>query len=418
MTSSWVMAIGTLSLAVMPATVASQDVASCTVSAEPSRRLELPDGRIASVDVKSVATSSGSVMALGQYVYLFPRNATPTTSPLPGDSIIGVLINARGAVSMVPSPMPDRSVVFARVAAGPATTYHALFATGIDSVDNQATPGDTASLWYARFADGAWTKPQHVIGTSGAELDPEFTSALIQHAGSLTFVFPFTELNRGEGGLIVLRDRIGRWSSDTLRTYRMPTSVRAAYAPDGQLVLVTSQLRPGGGAEEVHVWRPGSRSGGPHPIGASGIRPVSDLALSAGGDGLVASWSTWEWPNPDTNVLEWARIPAERLPTPAILDSGRTTYPFELITVAGRYPLWLHQGNPYGSTLTYTLAGPGNITRGRLTIPFHNSRPKAIALAPDVIRVFTMKRGLAGEEPMIASYMTDLRIRCPSPAQR
>jgi hypothetical protein len=417
MTSSWFRAMAVLALSLLPAAAASPQ--SCDVNAEPSRRLELADGRIASVDVKSVAASGGSVMALGRYVYLFPRHSTPITSPLFGDSGMGVHVDATGAVSMVPSPMPDRSVVFARVAAGPAGTFHALFATGIDSVDSRARPGDTASLWYSRFANGAWAKPQLVMATIGAELDPEFTSGLLVHAGSLTFVFPFEEIRGERGGVIVLRGLNDRWSGDTLRTNRMPKAVRAAHSPGGDLVVLTSQQRFGGSAEEVHLWRPGSMSDGPRPIGAPGTRPVSDLALSTGVGGLMASWSTWEWLNATTNVLEWARITDERLPMPAILDSGRTTYPFELIAVGGRHPLWLYQGEPYGSTLSYALAANDDrVVRGRLTIPFHNARPKAVALTPEVIRVFTMKRGHAGAEPMIASFMTDLRIRCPSPAQR
>jgi hypothetical protein len=132
----------------------------------------------------------------------------------PGDSVIGVVINGRGVVSMVASPMPDRSVVFARAAAGSPNTFHVLFVTGIDSLDHARQPTDTATIWYASYANGAWRALERVAETYGASLNPEFTSELLERGRLLSFVFPFVDDRDLEtrGGLIALRRRNGRWS--------------------------------------------------------------------------------------------------------------------------------------------------------------------------------------------------------------
>ena len=395
---------------------------ACTVSAGPSRRLELSDGRIVSVDAKSVAASAGSIMALGPYVYTFPTKATPSTSPLAGDPMIGVSVDAGGVVRLIPSPLGDRPVVFARAAAGPAGSFHVLFVTGIDSVDGSPAPDDSATIWYAAFARGAWGAPSRVMETRGAALNPEFTSELLARGDSLDFVFPFLDHRSAgsSGGLIALRRRNGRWATDTLRTYLRPPAARAKYATDGTPVILFSQKVQGAQAEDVYLAHAGHAWSTPRRIGGDGVRPISDLSVVTLPDGMVASWSKWQWMSAASNVIEWSRIsPTGDQSAARMLDSGAVTYPFELVTVADQYALWLHQGEPYGSTVTWALtAGAGRPLRGRLTIPFHNSRPKAVTVAPDRTVVLTMKRGVEGAEPMIASWMTDLRIRCPRAERR
>jgi hypothetical protein len=90
-----------------------------------------------------------------------------------------------------------------------------------------------------------------------------------------------------------------------------------------------------------------------------------------------------------------------------------------MIGVDNRYPLWLYHGEPRGSAVALALASGSTIVhRGSLTMPFENPGPKAIAVSPTRILVFTMKRGAADNEPMVASYTTALEIRCPTSAQR
>ena len=426
MNSSW-RCLRHLSVAVglglTPTASAAQatDAEACTVSAGPSRRLELPDGRIVSVDAKSVAASGGSILALGPFVYTFPANATPTTPPLPGEAPVGVVIAANGVVALVPSPLPDRRVVHARAAAATVGAFHVLFVTGIDSADAAPAADDSATIWYASFARGRWGTPQRVGSTRGAALNPEFTSDLLRSDGSLAVVFPFVDHRSAgsSGGLVALRRRNGQWSSDTLRTYLPPPAARARYATGDTLAVLFSQSVRGAKAEDVYLVRVSHGWSAPKRIGGNGVRPVSDLSLSPVHDGFIASWSTWEWLNAASNVIEWSRSATNGAQSPAaVVDSGAVTYPFELVTVDGR-PLWLHQGEPYGSTVSYALdAGGDHLLRGRLTIPFHNSRPKAVTLSPDRTVVLTMKRGTVGAEPMIASWMTDVRIRCPRAERR
>ena len=403
-------------------TVATQSraVEACAVTAGPSRRLELPDGRIVSVDAKSVAASGGAIIALGPFVYTFPANASPTTSPVPGDPVVGVLIDPNGVARLVPSPLPDRNVVIARAAAAPDGAFHVLFVTGIDSVDT-TSPADSATIWYAHFARGSWGTPQRVWQTRGAALDPEFTSDLLGQNGSLAFVFPFADDRSpgSGGGLVMLRRQNGRWSSDTLRTYLRPPAARAKYLTNDTLVVLFSQRVRGAKAEDVYLARVRNGWTVPIRIGGNDVRPVSDLSLVMVHDGMVASWSTWQWLDATSNVIEWSRIAPDGARSAAtVVDSGAVTYPFELVTVEGR-PLWLYQGDPYGSTVTWALAAGGDrLLRGRLTMPFHNSRPKAVTVSPQRTVVLTMKRGAVGVEPMIASWMTDVRIRCPRAERR
>jgi hypothetical protein len=90
-----------------------------------------------------------------------------------------------------------------------------------------------------------------------------------------------------------------------------------------------------------------------------------------------------------------------------------------MIGVDNRYALWLYHGEPWGSAVALALASGSTIVhRASLPVPFENPGPKAIAISPTRVLVFTMKRGSAENEPMVASYAAVLEIRCPGSAQR
>jgi hypothetical protein len=57
-------------LSVMSAIAEATQGTGCQVNAEQSRRIELPDGRAVSTDVKSLALSGGSIMAVGSLAYV------------------------------------------------------------------------------------------------------------------------------------------------------------------------------------------------------------------------------------------------------------------------------------------------------------------------------------------------------------
>jgi hypothetical protein len=397
----------------------------CTASAEPARRLELGDRRIVSVDVQSVATSGGSVMAVGRHAYVFPRAANPQTSPTLLDSIIGVVIDERGNTSLVTRPGRTRRVLFPRVAAAPDGSFHMLFVTSGDSAELQATPLDTASIWYARFRNGAWTAPDAVAAVRAGFLQSESTE-LLEFNGSPAFLYPFIDGRKGSsgGGVILLRRANGVWSADTLRTQAVTPFVRALNMPsDSSVVAVIAQAVPRGGgipADELYVVRFGSSWSEPRRIGGDGRRPVTLPVLTTVGDTIVASWISWHLMRPETSRIDWVRVePGGRLVGGPTVDEGSATIPFEMIGVDNRYPLWLYHGEPRGSAVAFALASGSTIVhRGSLTAPFENPGPKAIAVSPTRILVFTMKRGTADNEPMVASYTTALEIRCPTSAQR
>ena len=394
---------------------------SCSVTAEPSRRLELPDGRIVSIDVKNVVRSAGSIVALGRYMHVFPASATLMTSPVEIDSTIGVIIDSRGVVRLLPSPFRDRSVSFARAAAGPSGSFHVLFTTGIQNLNFAPAPDDTATIWYARLENGRWRSLERITATLGAALNTEFTTDLLERAGSLAFVFPFIDRRNEEtgGGLIALRRRSGRWSSDTVRTHRIPSAVRARLGADGALYLLFSQHERGVKGDDVYLTRPGDDAKTRQRISARS-RGVSDLALVTIPGGMAASWGTWQWANAATNVVEWSRVGDGARPlAPTGVDSGAATYPFEFFA-ADSHLVWFYHGEPFDAFVRFAVApsGGGRLQRGSLTIPFSNAQARAVGLTADRTLLFTMKFGRAQNEPMGASWTTVVRIRCPSPARR
>ena len=400
----------------------AQGSPSCRVSAESPRRLELADGQVISIDVRSIAASGGSVMAVGEHAYVFPHPSSPRLSPVRRD-FIGVIIDRGGQTRLVSSPMAERPVAFVRVAPGPGGSFHALFVTGDDSIANASAPVDTASLWYARYVNGEWMPAEHLSRVRNAAVHSEFTSTLLERNRSLTFLYPFTDEGLGpSGGTVLLRRRGGRWASDTLRGTGM-TYVRAAHERRGEgLVVLVAQNVPGVASTsgQVLLFRFDSSFGTPRLIGDNPELIVSDLALARVGEGFVASWSFWKWMQDATNTVEWRRIgPDGRLTRAAIIDSGSATYPFEMTGLGDRDVLWLFRGEPYGTSARLILGRDSTaLSLGQVTVPLENPRARAIALSATRVLVFTMKQGKRDDEPMAASYTVALEIRCPSRGRR
>jgi hypothetical protein len=134
---------------------------------------------------------------------------------------------------------------------------------------------------------------------------------------------------------------------------------------------------------------------------------VSDLALAAVPGGMAASWSTWKWLSSESNVVEWARVNApafESSGRTTVIDSGSATYPFEFFA-AGPHLVWLYHAEPFGSAVSFALAANDRVSRGSLTILF---RARAIwSCSRPTIHLHDEARR-AAEEPMMASWMTEL----------
>ena len=393
---------------------------ACTSIAGPSRRLELADGRIVSIDVQSVARAGESVLAVGRYAYVFPPNANSRTSPQLVDSILGVLVDGRGRVSVVANPAAPRTVRYSRVVTMPDGDFNVLYATS--GPEGLLEHTDTATLWLAKLRNGIWSTPLRIAAVRTASLDR--ASALLQRDGQLAFVYPFRDDRRPaeDGGAILLRQRSGRWTSDTLRTETEPTSVSAAYDPvRGSIVVVLAVANPLQQlvAQRLLIARFDSTWSRPVPIAGDGIVPIAHPSLVAHERGFVAAWLTWPSYDPTRGWLQWLELDAAGSShLRSVIDSGAATFPNEL-TLVNAAPLWLYHGDPFGTTVRLAMARDSTVARlPDVRAEFWNPSTKSIALSGSRLLLFTQRRAQTETEPMAASFTTALEIRCPRSAQR
>jgi hypothetical protein len=400
----------------------SQTGPTCSALAGPSKRLELPDGRIVSMDVRSLARSGSTVLAAGRLAYVFPATAGPRTPPQLSDSILGVTIDGRGTVSLVPNPSLPRRVFHPRVAPAPNGQFHVLWVTGLDSVVDLPEPADTLTLWHATYRNGRWSVPTSVMTLRGARLNPELSSALLVRNDDLAVLFPFVEHRSvlTEGGMILLRRRAGTWLADTLHTPSAPVVVRAIHSGDAFISLLTFTDTTVGRSEALYLSRFDKAWTQPVRIAGNGERPVTVPALVQRGDSYVVSWIEWRWLDSETAKLEWMSVDsAGRSTARGRVDSGPPTYPYELTTVDGRYPLWLYRGTPPGNLVALAVLGDSTIARlPSIEAPFRNPLPSTLALSGNRFLLLTQKLALTDREPMAASFVTELEVRCPRTGRR
>jgi hypothetical protein len=416
------MTIRTLSIAVIlaasPLRAQVAPGASCRVTSEPSRRIELPDGKAVSVDVQSLVSRGDTLMAVGRFVYVFPAGANPMTPPLMMDSIIGFTI-AEGKAAVVHAPLGTRTV-FPKVAAG-HDGFHVVFATSHDTAVKSLTQ-DTATIWYARFTRGAWSTPERVSSVSRVKLNQESTSAFLEWRGTLAFAFTFVDTmdEEGGGGVVLLRRRSGAWSADTLRTVAKPTSVRLAFGtPDSLLNALVVLRDTRSGASQVMVasfntnWHAGR-------VLATTSRGVMMPSFAVLGDGYIASWMSWQFLDARTSTIEWARIARDgSVTTGPRVATGANTFPFEMIVRENSIPIWFYHGTPYGAAIAIASAtDSASLRLGEVVAPFENPKVTSIPIDRTRILAFTMKQGKAPDEPIVSSYSTVLEFRCPRSAQR
>lgn len=410
-------------IAAPPALTGSSAAACSTIGGTP-RRMELSDGRIVSLDVRSLARSGDEILAAGRFGYVFPRDARSRTSPAMVDSILGVHIDGRGEVSLVFNPLLPRRAFHPRVTAAPDGSFHVLFATGLDTITWRPQPTDTVTLWYATYTRGWWSRPARVGQFAGAVLDPEHASALMEQNGELNIAFPFRDHRSAatDGGVILLRRRAGRWLSDTLRTWLTPAAVRAVLDRDGSLVtlLLLAEPSPDRYREKVFVARYDSAWNNPRLVGGDGVRHVTISALQRRQSDFIVSWIDWPINQPDSARLQWSTVDSTLRPSEAsVIDSGKATFPFEMVIVDDRYPLWMYHGEPFGGTVNLVLNFDSVLTAlDPLVTPFTSPIPSTLKLSGNRFLVFTQKRAAADTEPMAASFMTALEIRCPRSVQR
>src|SRR5688500_8756792 len=311
----------------------SQVTPACSTMAGPSKRLELPDRRIVSADFRSLARSGSTVLAAGRHVYVFHASARSRTPPQLPDSIIGVTIDGRGAVALVPNPSLPRRVFHPRVAPAANGQFHVLWVTGLDSVVDLPEPTDTATLWHAMYGNGQWTAPSRVMTVRGARLNPELASALITYNDELAVLFPFVERRTAlaEGGAILLRRRAARWLADTLRTPSAPVLIRALDRGEGIVSLLPVNDQTVGRSEGLYFSRFDNGWTRPVRIAGDGTLPVTAPMLLHRDNDYVASWIEWRWLDAESAKLEWMLIDSTgRSTVRGRVDSGPPTYPYEL----------------------------------------------------------------------------------------
>lgn len=389
----------------------------CRVTAEPARRVELPDGRIVSTDVQSLARRGDTVMAIGRYAYVFA--ASSPRNPTMQDSIIGFATTGAGKASLVPSPM--RSAVFPKVAAGP-DAFEFVFATGADTTELRTGVVDTATIWYAQFTNGRWSSPERVAVVRNAGLQHETTSDLLVGRGAVSFAYVIREPESSRGGVVLLRRQRGRWSADTLRMPTTTSVVRLLHSSsDESLLVLLMQMGPleaENRAPRLHLARFNSSWTDPQQIAGDGARAVATPLIATLGDDTIVSWNSWESLQQATSQIEWLRLGVDgRIVTGPVVARGGATYPFEMVVV-NNHPLWLYRGHPFGETVALASATDSVMQLGAIRSPFENPRAMTIALDQDRALVFTMKQGREPNEPMIASWTTTLEFRCPRSAQR
>jgi len=398
---------------------------ACSVSAGTPRRVELPDGRIVSVDVQSIVQSRGSIFAIGRHAYVFPRITTPVTSPIMRDSIIGFEIEPGGAISLVPAPPLSRPVFFPKVAAG-LDGFHAVFATSGDSAGTQAGKQDTATIWYARYADRKWTVPERVTSVRRAYLQHELTSELLERNGTLSWAFTYADSwdVLAPGGVVLFQRRRDTWSADTLHTLTVAGLVRLLDTADDSVVALLARGDVRGTGPTIHAqlylaWFTSSWSE-PRLIAGDGRRELTLPILRTIGDDIVVSWDNWIPWRPESSRIEWLKVGRDGLlVNESIIADGAKTYPFEFIVVDDRYPVWLYHGEPFGSTIELASATDTSVMPlGNVSAPFGSPKPKSVALDRSQALVLTLQQGRRPDEPMVASWMTTLKFRCPRSARR
>lgn len=393
---------------------------ACTSVAGPSRRLELADGRIVSIDVQSVARAGESVLAVGRYAYVFPPNANSRTSPQLVDSILGVLVDGHDRVTLVSNPAAPRTVRYSRIATMPNGEFNVLYAT--TAPEGLLAHTDTATLWLAGFRNGAWTTPSRIAAVRTASLDR--ASALLQNDGELAFVYPFRDDRRHneDGGVVLLRRRQDNWTFDTLRTDTEPSGVAAVYHPVREsiaVVLAVADHLPPLLAQRLHIATFDSSWSRAVAIAGNGIAPIAHPSLVVQDRGLVAAWLTWPRHDHRRGWLQWLQLDAMgRAALRTVIDSGPATFPFEM-TAVNAAPLWLYHGEPFGTTVRLAIARDSIVARlPDVGAEFWNPATKTIALSGSRLLLFTQRRAQTETEPMAASFTTALEIRCPRSAQR
>lgn len=293
--------------------------------------------------------AGGAVLLTGSPAYLFQRDLTPTNVDAAPDSVIGAVVDARGRVMPVRTPLPGRQLLRARGVAARVGGWHVVFAEQLVATLPASGPPDSTALWYGRYHHGRWSSVERIGVFRHTSFARFSSSPLVANGDELLLVY--SDERAVHPGAVVAVRRSGRgWRRDTLHTRYDTDSPRIipGRTPGEWTVIFRSLLWEHGRGFPGSLFAAtltGSWST-PTVIRRSGRSSLNAAATAVeGGRGLIAWSRLVDGEGRRPSIVEAMRWPDETARTatsrpPAILiDSGASSFAFAALT-RGR-ALWL-----------------------------------------------------------------------------
>ena len=397
--------------------------ASCEVVALPPQRMLLADGSRVIIDAQSAAASGDHLLVVGQHVHVFaaPASAATTASRPP---YVGVVRDADGRLTLVPSPLESRAVTEPQVVAARGGGWHVMFVAGTPGTSLNAFAYDSAEVWYGRYSDGRWANVQRIAHVRAAVLSPGVASAPVLTADGVAFAYPYDLSSErksnaaGNQGAVVLRQQDAGWVSDTLRTWEAPRSVQLSASDTGGLRMYLSvgyfeRPRPRGPA----LFRARFDSTWTRPTilyePASG-GTATLLAVIPDDAGDVLSWNV-QVPEAGRERVEWGIVHGDTLRRAATVTEAQDVFRPAMVPVDSQTMLWLvREGGATAQLQGYIAAETGVRATGVIPpTPLSNFITPAVRLSSGrIIAVAGGADPTAGASPPFVSYLVELVVSC------
>lgn len=214
--------------------------AQCRAEIVSQRSLRTRNGDNPYVAGSSGATGSGDAVILGTPSHVFPAGAVAPLGPT-ADTLLGIEVRDNGSATPLATPIRGEISLFPRVVAG-RDEWHVLLVGSSHHDDGAARPDDQQTIWYVTRTRHGWGTVRRVAQTVGARLRPEYSSGLVRNeSGDLAFAYAY-ETSAGKQGVVLLRNRAGRWTADTLRTSHPVYYVDVAVGRDAKSWIVLTRM--------------------------------------------------------------------------------------------------------------------------------------------------------------------------------
>ena len=384
----------------------------CSVVAEKSERIELPDGSRILFDPRTAEEWKGSVLFLASPVHVFGPGRSAT------EPSVGVLRRPDGLVELVPSPVPDLLVGDLHAFTAREGGWHVVFVAGTERrLTMNPLVYETARIWYGHYDGETWSRVREVATARQARLAPLGASGAAETSEGPAFVYSFSDPSGRVGtnrqqGLVLLRQQREEWLADTLWTFEVPESLRVS--ADSNIISVLSkhsyfaERRPQGpvlfAVTHDGSWRDPVLLYDPAP------ETLSEVLAGAAGGFLIrttdpnTNQSRYGWGSVDRSEGLFDLGPSGGIGAPGIasLSDGR------MVVLASEFP-----SRP--GLRIWVASIEGVIDAGLATVPLLNLVTVAASLGGDTILVVT-----GGPDPRpetdpdvpYSSYLTRLRVVC------